>query len=97
LNNSVKKLDKHTYEVEYVVGGKIYRMIVIPKRGPPHIIQATDQDGRDITDNLLPYYGPNYDWHSIHFIPQFFNCDRITFILSDGSEKTFEEHNYILL
>ena len=95
LNNSVTKIDKNTYEVKYVLGGKMYRMVVIPKKGPSHIIQIRDEYEEDITEHILPYYGPNYDWYSINFIPQFFNCKKMTFELDTGEEKIFEELEYI--
>lgn len=95
LNNSVTKLDKNTYQVEYVIGGKLYKMIVIPKKGPSPVIQIRNHENKDITDFILQYYGPNYDWHSVRFIPQFFHCRSMTFEMDDGTEKVFEELDYI--
>lgn len=95
LNNYVKKLDKNTYLVEYIIGGKIYKMIVLPKRGPNTILQIRDHTEKDITDEILPYFGPNYDWHNVSVIPQFFNCEKMTFELDDGTQKIFNELDYI--
>jgi hypothetical protein len=95
LNNSVTKIDKNTYLVEYVVGGKVYKMIVLPKKGPSPIIQIRDHNEKDITDYILPYFGPNYDWHHVGIIPQFFACEKMTFELDDGSQKIFDELEYI--
>ena len=95
LNNSVKKLDKNTFLVEYIIKGKVYKMIVIPTKGPSSIIQIRNQDEKDITDHILPYFGPNYDWHRINIIPQFFTCERMTFELDDGAQKIFNELEYI--
>ena len=97
LNNSVKRIDKNTYEVEYVINGKIYKMIVIPKKGPMSFIEIRDENDIDMTEFILPYYGPNYDWHSIGFIPQFFKCKKLTFEMDDGSQKIFDELDYIEL
>jgi hypothetical protein len=72
-------------------------MIVIPKKGPSPIIQVLNQDDIDITDYVMPYYGPNYDWHSINFIPQFFRCKEMVFEMDDGTEKIFGELDYINL
>ena len=95
LNNSVKKLDKNTYLVEYIIKGKVYKMIVIPTRGPSPIIQIRDHTEKDITDYILPYFGPNYDWHRVGIIPQFFACEKMTFELDDGTQKIFNELDYI--
>ena len=97
LNNSVRKLDKNTYEVEYIIGGKIYKMIVIPKKGPNNILYILDENNNDLTDFILPYYGPNYDWHFIKLSPQFFRYKKIIFYLADGTEKVFRELEYINL
>jgi hypothetical protein len=97
MNTSVTKLDKNTYEIDYVVGGKLYRMIAIPKKGPCPILQIRDEYDNDITNRILPYYGPNYDWYSISFIPQFFKCKIMVFAMQDGQEKIFNEHDYIIL
>jgi len=72
INNSVLKVDKNTYEVSYVIEGKIYRMIVKPLKGPSPILQINDGI-EDITDIVLPYLGPNYNWHYTKFSPEFFD------------------------
>lgn len=95
LNNSVRKLDKNTYEVSYIIGAKSYKMIAIPKKGPCPIIQIRDENDDDLTDYILPYYGPNYDWHSIKFIPQFFKCKKLIFEMDDGNQKVFNQLDYI--
>jgi hypothetical protein len=89
LNNSVKKIDKNMYQVSYVINGKMYNMIVKPTKGPTPILQIIDNTQRDITDEILPYMGPNYDWHNTKFNPEFFGYDSLYFQLSNGEEFTF--------
>lgn len=95
LLNNIKKLDKHTYQVDYVINGKLYKMIVIPKKGPCPILQIRNENEEDLTDYILPYYGPNYDWHSIKIIPQFFRCKQLIFEMDDGFQKEFGTLDYI--
>lgn len=97
LNNSVRKLDKNIYEVSYIIGGKTYKMVSIPKKGPCPIMQIRDENNDDLTEYILPYYGPNYDWHSVSFIPQFFQCKKLIFEMDDGNQKIFNELDYIKL
>ena len=97
FNDSVKKLDKNTYQIEYIINGKLYKMICIPKKGPCPILQIRDENENDITEEILPYYGPNYDWYSISFIPQFFKCKKLIFELDNGEQKIFDEIEYINL
>ena len=91
LNSSVKKLDRKTYEISYQIEGRTYKMIVIPKRGPPPVLQIINDHDIDITDYVLPYMGAQYDWHGTKLTPRFFGSQTLTFNFIDGSEKTFHE------
>ena len=95
MNTSVRKLDKKTYEISYVIDRKLYKMIVTPKRGPAPIIQVSDENSTDITDYILPYMGPEYDWHGKLFTPKFFQRKSLTFELMNGEEFTYEESNHV--
>lgn len=94
MNNSVIKIDKNTYQISYVINGNLYKMISIPKKGPTSIIEIRDENDIDITEHILPYYGPCNDWHCISFIPQFFKCKKMIFEL-DSCTKEFNELDYI--
>lgn len=89
INTSIRKLDRKTYEVSYVIEGKLYKMIVIPKRGPAPVLQIFDENYNDITQYVLPYMGPQYDWHGKKFTPLFFGHNCLTFELGDGTEYTY--------
>ena len=93
LNNNVKKLNKSTFEITYVIKGQIYKIIIsLPSMsGPSPILQISDENQNDLTDIVLPYMGPLYDWHGNHFTPEFFNCKSLTFELSNGTEHTYED------
>ena len=95
MNTAVRKIDRKTYEVTYVVDGKMYKMLVKPKRGPAPILQVSDDDENDVTDQILPYMGPQYDWHGHKFTPEFFGHKSLTFELMDGSEHTYEETTHV--
>lgn len=71
-NNSanVRKLDNGFYEVSYKIKGRNYKMIVLPERGPPKVSNIVNYNGMDVTEEVLPYMGPNYDWkHTTSEIP----------------------------
>ena len=95
LNNSVKKIGKNMYEVSYVVNGKFYKMIVSPTRGPVQILQVTDQDNNDITDEILSYVGPRYDWHNTKFTPNFWGYKSLTFQMHDGNEVFINKDDFL--
>jgi hypothetical protein len=95
VNNTVRMIDHKTYEITYVIGGKMYKMLVTPPRGPSPILQVSNDKSEDVTDLILPYLGPNFDWHGKNFSPNFFGYISLTFEFSDGSEKTFEGLNNV--
>ena len=82
INNSVRKLDNKTFELTYVINGKMYKMIAIPKRGPAPILQISNDLGDDVTDLILPYMGSQYDWHGSIFKPEFFGYRSSLFCIS---------------
>lgn len=94
MNSTVRMIDYKTYEITYIVSGKIYKMLVTPPRGPTPILQISDDTSNDVTDIVLPYLGPSFDWHGKVFSPDFFGHTSLTFELSDGSERTFEGKNH---
>ena len=95
LNNSVKKIGKNMYEVSYVINGKLYKMVVSPTRGPAEILQIIDHNQNDVTDNILCYIGPRYDWHNTKFTPNFFNCEFLIFQMSNGNEIIIKRDDYL--
>jgi hypothetical protein len=94
LNKSVRKLDKNLYEISYVIEGKTYKMIVSPTRGPPPILKVSTDTIGNITNHILEYCGPKYDWHGNKFTPEFFGHKQITVEFADGTINTFtyDEH-----
>ena len=89
MNNSVTKFNNKTYEVSYVINGKLYKMLVVPKRGPLPVLQISDESQNDVTDHILPYMGSRYDWYGENLNPKYFGYKSLTFELSDGNEYTF--------
>lgn len=97
LNKNIKKLDNKTFEISYVIHGHLYKMVVIPKRGPNEYVLITDDNGIDISDIIVPYMGPRYDFHRHPFTPKFFKFKALTFHSVNGDEKRFEEDEILLL
>ena len=97
MDNTVKKLNTKTYEISYIIQGKIYKMVVTPIRGPTPVLQIRDETDEDITDKVLPYLGPRHDWHGSKFTADIFGCKKMTFELADGTDKLFETNNVLKL
>ena len=87
--NIATSYEKKLIQTGYVINGKLYKMLVVPKRGPLPILQISDELQNDVTDYILPYMGPRYDWYRENLSPKYFGYKSLTFELSDGNEYTF--------
>lgn len=96
LNSTVRMIDNSTYEVTYVINSRMYKMIVKPVKGPRLILQVRDDSDCDITDVVLQYIGPKYDWHGTAVDPSFFNNSSfLTFELADGTSETLFSRDFL--
>ena len=89
--DSVKKLGKNIYELSYDLNNKQYKMLLTPYRGPRPVLQIIDDKNNDVTDIVLPYMGPRYDWHGHPISPSFFNTKYLTINWSDGTTENLQE------
>ena len=94
-NKTVKKLNKNKYEITYIVEGKIYKLVVNVTRGPSPVLQIINDTNDDVTYEVLPYVGPNYNWHNSSFTPEFFGFESLTFELADGTEYSVQNKRVI--
>jgi len=93
-NNSIEKT-KSGYILSYAVGGNIYRIFLKHKRGPKPFLIVVDENDNDVTDEILQFLGPNQDWHGQKYCPENWNKKCLTFEMSDGEQKIFENQNFI--
>jgi len=93
-SSRVRLVKDDIYEVGYELKGVQYKMLIQAPRGPCPIMQVTDDNDEDITDVILPFMGPSYNWHNFRingqmFIPAlFFNVKALTFEMSDCSSQS---------
>jgi hypothetical protein len=96
-NKTIEHIDRKRAVVSYVLNGRLYKMVVRDRKGPHDVLLVHDEDNNDITDMVLPYLGPNDDWHKNTFIPSFWDKQKITFELTSGESKSFNENDIIKL
>ena len=97
INNNVFQLDKNNYEITYIIKEKTYKMIVKPIRGPSKFLIVYDENQEDVSHLIMPYIGPEEDWHGRVYTPKFFNKSELTFELSSGDHKVFRQNDNIIL
>jgi hypothetical protein len=95
INGSVKQIGKNTYEVNYIINNNLYKMIVMPTRGPCPVLQVINDRDEDVTDEIMCYLGPNYNFHGKKFSVDFFGCETLTFEFGDGTTKTYTLDNHL--
>lgn len=88
-------IDKNTFQIDYHLNDKSYKIIIKNKKGPTPILQVLNTDNQDITEKILEYAGPQYNFHGYKFTPKFWNYQKLVFVLSTGEEKTFTENEFI--
>lgn len=96
-NNTVKRINRKTATITYVLDGRKYTMTVKPPRGPSPVLLVFDENENDVTDMITPFLGPNNNWHHHHYTPSFWDKNNLTFELYDGTEKTFSKDDVINL
>lgn len=94
---SVRHVGKNVYEVSYVINGIKYTMRVRPRKGPPVLIQALDQNDNDVTDVIQEYLGPHDNFHGCDFKPGDFGFTSLTLNTSAADEVTFGKDEKIVV
>lgn len=82
-----KLVGKNLFEVGYQLNDKPYKMIVRNRRGPCPISFITDELGIDITDHIIPYMGPFYDWHGYEPPASTFGYKEINITYTNGNSR----------
>jgi len=99
LMHNVVWINKKEYEVHYFLSGNLFKIKLMAKRGPRpfHILKITNETGADITTEIIPYLGPYYDWHSIHYTPTQFGHQQLCFHINDGRNIHFRHSDESLI
>lgn len=91
LNKNIEMIGKNKYSVSFIIGGKIYKMIIKHTLGPSKILQVIDSDDNDVTAHIEPYL--LLEKHDTKLIEIY--DKEITVMYSDGNDKTVELSNMI--
>jgi hypothetical protein len=86
LNNSIEYINKKKIIVSYIINGVIYKFVVNKRKGPSDILMIIDENRSDVTDEILPFYGPNQNWHGETFKPEFWKKEHLIFKFNNGEK-----------
>jgi len=81
--------------VTYILDGRLYKLSVKRRRGPPKTLLVIDENDNDVTREIAPFFGPERNWHKLDYTPSFWGKESLTFELVDGESMTFEKDQKI--
>ena len=95
INNSVIKMDKNKYLVQFCIKGKWYKQILHAKSGPSSIIQIIDEDENDVTCEVEPFCnGLNAIDKNVDV--KYLKYKTLTFNMDDGNSKIITKDDKLL-
>ena len=89
LYQTVRPICRQTYEITYVLHDKTFRFRTKVRRGPSRVIQATDESGEDVTEDLRSYMGPNEDFHGQLLRTCDIGCELLSIEMRNGDTIVF--------
>ena len=95
----VQKIGFNKIQIKYNYRGKSYYILSSIPRGPLskkiNIHKICNAEGKDVTGNILPFLGPNFDWHNLSYTPNDFNEDTLKFILDNNETVVRTKHEIL--
>jgi hypothetical protein len=82
-------ITRDIFEVEYFHKGKKYRIHLTDTTKDKVSLNVYDQEGKDITEKFLEYFGPQYDFHNQVYTPRDLGCTKIIIIDSNLKELNY--------
>ncbi len=88
IPRSLSKKAKGIYELTYTYRGHEYKIILPIVNGPQKIYYVTDQYGNDCTSYIMPYLGPNQNFHGMKSVSHI--ASNMIFYTQDGRQLRYE-------
>ena len=96
FDNRIRKIGKRSYEIQYYIEGKLYRLPVKVDRGPSKILTAVNNKEECVFLQIEEYISPDGSLNNMLVTPKFLGHESIT-ISTFADDKTFLENEPILI
>jgi hypothetical protein len=96
INNSIEIINKKQVVISYILNGTLYKFLVYKRNGPLDILMIIDENRTDVTDQILPFYGPNQNWHGQKFKPDFWKKKLLIFKFNNGEKDVLFNRDDII-
>jgi len=97
ISKKIVEVHHKYYIIHYPYGVNWYKIYVPRLRQPCMFETIVDNEGNDITEDLIGYLGPSYNFHDQRRCAKDFGYKGLKFIYIDGSEKEFGEKEVLNL
>ena len=88
-NKMLRRISNDTYELTYVINGRLYRQIMKFDSSKKPICIVDDKD-KDITLEVIPYMGPEYNWYNSKTPLKQLSLSKIVVYDNEGDEQIYE-------
>jgi hypothetical protein len=86
---------KHVYDIEYMIFFRRFKIRVHSRPGPSPYAAFLTTDHKDVTHMIMPYTGPGYDFHGLHYTPLSFGLEELTLVFTSGVRRTYTRDEVI--
>ncbi len=93
--SSLQKISSSLYSLSYEHRGKQYRVLMPVQKGPKRIVRITDDQERDVTEEVRVFLGPNEDFHQYPTTPRALGYKELVFQERSGMVYIFTEDDAI--
>jgi len=90
LGYIVTRINDGEYVISYSVNNQVYKFLTRTSKGPRRVIQILNDRDMDVTDEVLPYLGPRYDWHGQVYTADNFASQFLVFHMDDCTVQCVE-------
>jgi len=90
---TITPISKNIYTVEFVIGGKIYKLYTEHSKSPSNILQIINESDQDITSELEPILNLNYIIPTVKDL----GYKELTIMDSNGDDHILSENDKLII
>jgi len=98
FDNRVVEVFPRVYDVSYRIDSKTYKFRVrksLTRKRKNDVVQIYGDNDENLTHAIVPYFGHSEDFNGVSYTPSDFGQTRLTFLMIDGEDMTFERDDIL--
>ena len=93
---NVYEISPNIYEIKCIMKGKMHVLRLKVQNGPGQVLQITDKNMNDLTEQIEPYVN-GYDLETIYITPNDLGLESLYIEKFDGESQTFQKSDQVIL